>query len=387
MIGAIIGDIVGSRFELNNHKSKDFELFTPECRFTDDTVMTLAICDALLSCDTAGNFPNSHDGNSCRNNDCASTSADRKALTCAVTPDSLDNSMGDVGTSTSLDQTTTYTLYPYQHQDIRINKDMLRSPDRGSVLNLSLYQRPHPDLFPGLRSSSSPVTAATALNHPTSCTSTSDKLARLTVQALQRVGRRYPDCGYGASFKNWLQSSDPHPYHSYGNGAAMRVSGCAYAAGSLQAVTELSYQVTAVTHNHIEGLKGAEATAVAVYLARTGMSQKGLYEYIATHYYSLDFTLDQIRDSYRFEVSCQGSVPQAFAAFFEADSFEDAIRNAISIGGDSDTIAAITGSLAEAYYEVPLHLRQQALRFLDDYLKDILFRFEQHWPTRQNRQS
>jgi len=262
MIGAIIGDIVGSRFEWNNHRSKEFELLPPQCFFTDDTVMSLAVCDALLRC--------------------------------------------------------------------------------------------RPD-FSGLGGQA--------------------------VRSMREIGRPYPDCGYGTSFQQWMYSDNPQPYNSFGNGAAMRVSGCGYAARSLEEAKVLSKAVTEVTHNHPEGLKGAEATAVAVFLARTGKTLAEIRKHITKHYYSLDFTLDSIRDSYQFNETCQDTVPQALEAFFESTGFEDAIRNAISIGGDSDTLAAITGSVAEAYYGTPGHIRQKALTFLDERLLKILMDFERVYPA------
>lgn len=256
MIGAIIGDIAGSRFERHNHRSKEFELLHPKCRFTDDTVMTLAVCDALM------------------------------------------NSLPD-------------------YSDLK----------------------------------------------------------EQAVRSMQQLGREYPHCGFGGMFNKWVHSDSPAPYNSFGNGAAMRVSGCAYVADSLDEVKRLSKAITEVTHNHPEGIKGAEAVAATVYLARTGTSMADIREYVTTNYYPLDFTLDDIRPTYKFDSSCQGSVPQALEAFFESTSFEDAIRNAISIGGDSDTIAAITGSVAEAYYGVPANLRETAISFLDECLIYIIKNF------------
>lgn len=261
VIGAIIGDIVGSRFEWKNIKRKDFELFTDKCMFTDDTVMTLALCDAFLSWN--GNI---------------------------------------------------------------------------------------------------------------------DTLGNQAVKSMQALGRRYMNCGYGGSFRRWLQSSNPKPYNSWGNGAAMRVSSCGYVGRSITQVAMFSRIVTEVTHNHPEGLKGAEAIAVAVFLARTGKSMSYIERVIWEDYYQIDFKLDEIRNGYSFDVSCQGSVPQALEAFFESTSFEDAIRNAVSIGGDSDTIAAMTGSIAEAYYGVPEDIRNRAIKFLDDPLLEILKEFEKRYP-------
>ena len=260
MLGALIGDIAGSRFEWHNQKSKDFTLFHETCHFTDDSVMTLAVAQALLEC--GENF-------------------------------------------TGLEQRVIATM--------------------------------------------------------------------------QAWGRAYPHVGYGDRFQHWLLQEQPQPYNSYGNGSAMRVSGCGWAGKSLEQVKRLAAQVTRVTHNHPEGLKGAEATAVAIYLARTGSSKEEIRSYVEKHYYVLDFTLDDIREDYSFDVSCQGSVPQALEAFLESTSFEDAIRKAISLGGDSDTIAAIAGSVAEAYYGVPMALREQALTYLDEELLQQVELFEQRF--------
>ena len=257
MLGAIIGDIVGSRYEWKNNKSKAFDLFTYRCKVTDDSIMSLAVAKAIVAC----------------------------------------------------------------------NKNY-------------------------------------------------DQLNKMAVKYMQEVGRHYPDCGYGGHFHKWIFARNPQPYNSWGNGAAMRVSACGFAAQSLEEVVMLSRAVTEVTHNHPEGIKGAEATAVAIYLARTGSSIIEIRDYIDKHYYPMNFTLDAIRESYHFDVSCQGSVPQAIMAFLESTGFEDAIRNAISIGGDSDTIAAICGGIAEAYYGIPVDIRKHALTFLDQRLLGILNEFE-----------
>ena len=162
----------------------------------------------------------------------------------------------------------------------------------------------------------------------------------------------------------------------------MRVSGCGYVANSIEEAKRLSKAVTEVTHNHPEGLKGAEAVAVAVFLARSGWNLLEIRDYIVKNYYRIGFTLDSIREEYDFDVTCQGSVPQALEAFFESTDFEDAIRNAISIGGDSDTIAAITGAVAEAYYGIPTEIRKHALTFLDERLLAILVEFENKYPSK-----
>lgn len=258
MIGAIIGDVVGSRFEFDNCKSKDFEMFNTECDFTDDSVMTLAIAKALMM----------HD------------------------------------------RITDYDLF---------KKEL--------------------------------------------------------VEVMHEVGRRYPQCGYGGRFLEWMMHNRTEPYNSYGNGSAMRVSPVGWFANSLSECAKLATATAEVTHNHPEGIKGAVSVACAIYLARTRKRMDIIKEYVK-RFYDIDFTLDEIREDYDFYEICQKSVPQAFEAFFESTSFEDAIRNAISIGGDSDTIAAITGSIAEAFYGVDEDIKETALSYLDDYLLEIAEKFE-----------
>ena len=203
-----------------------------------------------------------------------------------------------------------------------------------------------------------------------------DALSAEAVMSMQAFGRRYPHAGYGGAFHRWLGAESPKPYNSWGNGAAMRVSACGWAGRTLDEVKAMSRAVTEVTHNHPEGIKGAEATAVATFLARTGKSKEEIKEIVVRDYYPLDFTLDEIRPGYEFDVSCQGSVPQALEAFFESTSFEDAIRNAISIGGDSDTIGAICGAVAGAFYGVPDDICAKAETFLDVHLLKTLHDFE-----------
>ena len=208
------------------------------------------------------------------------------------------------------------------------------------------------------------------------CKSDYSDLSEVTVKNMQSLGKKYSDAGYGGMFLGWIFSSDPKPYNSYGNGAAMRVSSCGIVAKSIEEAKLLSRKVTEVTHNHPEGLKGAEAVAVAIFLARSGMSQLEIKEYINKNYYSMNFTLDEIRDAYRFDVTCQGSVPQAIMAFIEAKDFEDSLRNAVSLGGDSDTQAAIAGSIAEYHFGIPEDLRNQAYKYLPDDLLRIVHAFE-----------
>jgi len=175
-------------------------------------------------------------------------------------------------------------------------------------------------------------------------------LQRLFVEEMQALGRKYPRAGYGSGFKVWLESPQPEPYNSCGNGSAMRVSACGYYAHSLEEALDLAKASAEVSHNHPEGIKGAQATAAAVFLARTGASKDEIGGYICDNFYFLSKTLDEIRPTYRFHGSCQNTVPQAIVAFLESDSYEDAIRNTVSLGGDADTLGAITGSIAWAFY-------------------------------------
>lgn len=233
MYGAMIGDIVGSRYEFIEMKDKSFTpLFSRKCSITDDTVMTAAVASALILSEESGK--------------------------------------------------------PFQ--------DVL-------------------------------------------------------VSEMQRYGREYPYAGYGGMFARWLESEAPQPYGSYGNGSAMRVSPCGLWATSLEEALKLAKLSAEVTHNHREGICGAQAVAGAVYLAKAGASKEEIRKF-ASQYYDLHRTVDQIRPGYHFEVSCQKSVPEAITAFLESENFEDAIRLAVSLGGDSDTQGAIAGSIAWTFYLV-----------------------------------
>lgn len=256
MIGALTGDIVGSVYEWNNIKSKDFLLFSPRCFFTDDSVLTVALADAIL------------------------------------------------------------------------------------------HQRDYGE-------------------------------------TMREYYRRYPNAGYGGMFHGWASSQQPEPYNSFGNGAAMRISPVGFAFQSLDEVLSKAKQFTEVTHNHPEGIKGAQSVAAAIFLARTGSSKEEIKSYVEqTFGYDLSATCDDIRPSYHFDVTCQGTVPQAFAAFLESTDFEDAIRNAISLGGDSDTLACITGGIAEALYGVPDDISSKVLSILDDDLRKITQKFVSAFPAK-----
>ena len=203
-------------------------------------------------------------------------------------------------------------------------------------------------------------------------------LPELTVASMKELYRDHP-LGYGGRFIVWLNKTNPRPYGSWGNGAAMRVSPCAWAAKTMDEALMLSDLVTGISHNHPEGLKGARAITAAVWLARHGSTKQAIRQHIEDNYYPLNFTLDEIRPAYCFDVSCQGSVPQAIEAFLESTDFEDAIRNAVSIGGDSDTIAAMAGSIAEPFYGITAGQREMVLPFLDAQQTAILNAFEERY--------
>lgn len=197
------------------------------------------------------------------------------------------------------------------------------------------------------------------------------------ITAIREVGRRYPNAGYGGSFIHWLFSEYPQPYNSWGNGSAMRVSPVGFAFGSIEQVLDEAKKTAEITHNHPEGIKGAQAAALAVFLARTTREKKRIKKKIQDRFhYNLEQTLDEIRPNYVFDISCQGTVPQAVIAFLESASYEDAVRNAISLGGDSDTLACITGGIADAYYGgVPDYIVHEVRLTLTEDLWDILESF------------
>ncbi|HFI0620794.1 TPA: ADP-ribosylglycohydrolase family protein [Streptococcus suis] len=268
MFGAIVGDVIGSRFEGRDIKSKDFDLFHPNCRFTDDSVMTAAVAASFLG---------------------------------------LNESFDDL--------------------------------EEALVLNMKDF------------------------------------------------GKLYPRAGYGPQFKKWIESKDSEPYNSFGNGSAMRVSACGHVGKSLEETLTLAERVASVTHNHPEGIKGAQAVAGAIFLARTGKNKEEIRQFVTDNFYNLDFTLDAIRPSYQFDSSCQGSVPQAIVAFLEAEDFEDAIRNAVSLGGDSDTLAAIAGSIAEVFFGIPDEIVYQTTDFLPSLIMEVSYYFEQDYPSKGLRNS
>lgn len=260
MIGAIVGDVVGSRWEFGGCKTKEFVFLNSKCAPTDDSILTLAIGDALLATE------------SCR-----------------------------------------------------------------------------------------------------------ETLGRETVRKLIEWWCAYPFAGYGAMFESWVAEGKGLPYNSWGNGSAMRVSFCGWAAKSLEEAKALADAVTRITHNHPEGISGATIVAECVYLAKCGFGIPAIRDHVEKNYRKIDFTLDEIRPTYEFDVSCQGSVPQAIEAFLESTSFEDAIRNAISLGGDSDTLGAICGAIAGAHWGVPKGIIDATNLFLDEKMKTMLVMCERRW--------
>lgn len=200
-------------------------------------------------------------------------------------------------------------------------------------------------------------------------------------KTIWEYGRKHPGRGFGGTFRKWLESEERLPYHSFGNGSAMRVSAVGFAYDDLDQVLEIAKQSAEVTHNHPEGIKGAQATAAAVFLARTGHSKDEIRHYISQIFaYDLDFTVESIRPTYGFDVSCQGSVPQAIVAFLDSTDYENAIRLGISLNGDSDTIACIAGGIAAAYYkEIPQEILEFVVGKLDEELLAVLTAFESQY--------
>jgi ADP-ribosylglycohydrolase len=201
------------------------------------------------------------------------------------------------------------------------------------------------------------------------------------VDLFKQYARAYPDAGYGGTFRNWAASEENGPYNSWGNGSAMRVSPVGFAYPLLDEVLVRARWTAEVTHNHPEGIKGAQAVAAAVFLARTGSSKGKIRDFIELKFgYDLSATVEEIRPSYRFDVSCQGSVPPAIIAFLDSTDFESAVRLAVSLGGDADTIACIAVGIAQAYYGgVPAEIRDQALARLDEPLRAVVEAFERRF--------
>lgn len=201
----------------------------------------------------------------------------------------------------------------------------------------------------------------------------------ILVEEMQRLGNLYAKAGYGGMFRKWLKAKNPEPYNSFGNGSAMRVAPCAWVAKSLVEAEKLAEVSASVTHNHPEGIKGAQAVAAAIFMARMGKSKEDIQEYIETKYgYDLNRTVDDIvEDDYSFDSTCQGSVPEAIIAFLDGENYEDVIRKAIYLGGDADTQAAIAGSIAEAFYGTPNHVSHYVHKYVDNPLLEIINKFNE----------
>lgn len=198
------------------------------------------------------------------------------------------------------------------------------------------------------------------------------------VASMKLFGRMFPRAGYGGMFRRWLQWDEPQPYGSYGNGSAMRVSSVAWLFDELESVRAVARLSAEVSHNHPEGIKGAEATAAAIFMARTGSSKAEIKAYVEENFgYNLSRTCDEIRPNYRHVETCQETVPEAITAFLEGESFEDVIRTAVSLGGDCDTLTCIAGAIAEGFYGVPEELKQECKKRLPEQLRVVLERFEQ----------
>lgn len=203
---------------------------------------------------------------------------------------------------------------------------------------------------------------------------------------MRKYGHKYPGAGYGGMFYDWLKSRCPKPYNSFGNGSAMRVSPVGWAFDTLEETLEAAKQSAEITHNHPEGIKGAQATAACIFMARTGKSKQEIKEYVETKFcYDLSRTCNEIRPTYQFNESCQGTVPESIIAFLESTDFESAIRLTVSLGGDADTMGAITGAIAEAYYNViPEHIKNEVLKRLPEEFINVLGEFYNRFISKEN---
>ncbi len=204
-----------------------------------------------------------------------------------------------------------------------------------------------------------------------------EKFRTQVIASMQLLGRKYPDAGYGVRFYGWLRQKEPQPYNSCGNGSAMRVSPVGWAFETLEETEHFAELSAAISHNHPEGIKGAQATAGSIFLARTGHSKQEIRDYVVRRYgYDLSRTLDEIRPTYHHVETCQETVPEAITAFLEGKDFEDVARCAVSLSGDSDTLTAISCSIAEGYYGIPEEICEMVMPKLDGYLTDLLLRWE-----------
>ena len=240
--------------------------------------------------------------------------------------------------------------------------------DYGFVL-LSNYSRPTDDSY---------MTLAVAKALMESRGEDNDTIRACLVKDMQAIGRRYPNAGYGGMFYRWLRMKNPQPYNSFGNGSGMRVSPAGWMYQTLEDTLHAAKLTAEVTHNHPEGIKGAQAVAAAIFLARTGADKKQIKKYVEDSFgYDLDRTLAEIRPTYQFYAICQRSVQEAIIAFLEGENYEDTIRKAVSLGGDSDTIACMAGGIAEAFFGMPDYFKEESLRRLDQPMRQIVTDFQE----------
>lgn len=205
------------------------------------------------------------------------------------------------------------------------------------------------------------------------------RIRKEVISSMKAWGKKYPDAGYGARFISWVLTDEPEPYGSWGNGSAMRVSSAGWLYDSLERTREVARATADVTHDHPEGIKGAESTAAAIFMARTGSSKAEIRDYIASEFgYDLSRTLDEIRPGYHHVESCQQTVPEAVTAFLEGNDFEDVVRSAVSLGGDCDTLTCIAAGIAEAFYGVPKEYRVETLSRMEEDMKAVYRRFCEH---------
>lgn len=238
----------------------------------------------------------------------------------------------------------------------------------GFVL-LSNYSRPTDDSY---------MTLAVAKALMESRGKDNDTIRACLVKEMQAIGRRYPNAGYGGMFYRWLRMKNPQPYNSFGNGSGMRVSPAGWIYQTLEDTLHAAKLTAEVTHNHPEGIKGAQAVAAAIFLARTGADKKQIKKYVEDSFgYDLDRTLAEIRPTYQFYAICQRSVPEAIIAFLEGENYEDTIRKAVSLGGDSDTIACMAGGIAEAFFGMPDNYKVETLKRLDQPMRQIVADFQE----------
>lgn len=211
----------------------------------------------------------------------------------------------------------------------------------------------------------------------TGVTASADDIRQEVIRSMQKWGRKYPHAGYGASFRYWLRDKRPRPYNSYGNGSAMRVSAAGWLYDTIEKTREAAKATADVTHNHPEGIKGAESVASVIFLARQGWDKEEIKDYIVKNFdYNFSRSCDEIRPTYHHVESCQETVPEAMTAFFEGDSFEGVIRLAVSLGGDCDTLTCIAGAMAEAYYGVSDELKEECVKRLPQEMVDVIKAFE-----------